>query len=188
VSLRATTSQTVGPFFALGLAWLNRSQLAGSGVSGERVTLAGRVLDGDGAPVPDAVIEIWQANAHGKYAHPEDLQDKPLEPGFSGYGRTPTDAEGRFRFETVKPGSVPGPEGEPQAPHIAVSVFTRGLLLRLTTRIYFPDEPGNTRDFVLGLVEPERRDTLIAQRTAEPGRLEWNIVLQGPGETVFFDC
>ena len=98
MSLRATTSQTVGPFFAIGLDRLNRDELAGPGVSGERVTIAGRVLDGDGAPVPDALIEVWQANAHGKYAHPEDVQDKPLEPGFSGYGRIPTDAEGRFRF------------------------------------------------------------------------------------------
>jgi protocatechuate 3,4-dioxygenase alpha subunit len=188
VTLQATTSQTVGPFFALGLAWLNRDALAAPGVSGERVTIAGRVLDGDAAPVPDALIEIWQANAHGKYAHPEDAQDKPLEPGFSGYGRVPTDAEGRFRFTSIKPGPVPGPDGRPQAPHVAVSVFSRGLLLRLVTRIYFPDEPTNAGDFVLHLVEPERRETLIAKRRGGPGSFEWNIVLQGPGETVFFDC
>ena len=113
-SLHATTSQTVGPFFALGLEWLNSDELAAAGVSGERVTIEGRVLDGDGAPVPDALLEVWQANAHGKYAHPEDVQDKPLEPGFSGYGRIPTDAEGRFRFTSVKPGPVPGPGGGPR--------------------------------------------------------------------------
>jgi len=187
VSLRATTSQTVGPFFALGLAWLNRDALAPPGVSGERVTVEGRVLDGDAAPVPDALIELWQANAHGRYAHPEDAQDKPLEPAFSGYGRIPTDADGRFRFTSVKPGAVPGPGGRPQAPHVAVSVFTRGLLRRLVTRIYFPDEPANAQDFVLGLVEPERRPTLIAKPTGRPGSFEWNVVLQGRGETVFFD-
>jgi protocatechuate 3,4-dioxygenase alpha subunit len=188
VRLRATTSQTVGPFFALGLAWLNRDELAGPGVSGERVTITGRVLDGDGVPVPDALIEIWQANAHGRYAHAEDVQGKPLEPGFSGFGRIPTNAEGRFRFTSIKPGPVPGPDERPLAPHVVVSVFTRGLLLRLVTRIYFPDEPANAHDFALSLVEPERRPTLIAKRTKEPGTFEWNVVLQGPGETVFFDC
>ena len=188
MSLRATTSQTVGPFFALGLEWLNKAELAAPGVSGERVTIGGRVLDGDGAPVPDALLEIWQANAHGKYAHPDDLQDKPLEPGFSGYGRIPTDTDGRFRFSSVKPGAVPGPDGELQAPHVLVSVFTRGLLVRLVTRIYFPDEPQNAHDFALNLVEPERRATLIARPAGQPGSLEWNVVLQGPGETVFFDC
>ena len=188
MSLHATTSQTVGPFFALGLGWLNRDELAAPGVSGERVTIAGRVLDGDGAPVPDALIEVWQANAHGKYAHPDDAQDKPVEPGFSGYGRIPTDAEGRFRFTSVKPGPAPGPGERPQAPHVVVSVFTRGLLVRLVTRIYFPDEPANAHDFALNLVEPERRGTLIAKRKGQSGSLEWDVVLQGPGETVFFDC
>lgn len=153
------------------------------------MTIEGRVLDGDSKPVPDALIEIWQANAHGKYAHPEDDQDKPLEAGFTGYGRIPTDDNGKFRFTTIKPGQVPGPDGKPQAPHIAVSVLARGLLRRLVTRIYFPDGPANTSDFVLNLVEPGRRDTLIAKQIAgQPGTLEWNVILQGPGETVFFDC
>jgi protocatechuate 3,4-dioxygenase, alpha subunit len=187
VSLPATTSQTVGPFFSIGLSWLERHDLAPEGVSGERVVIEGRVLDGDGQPVPDALIEIWQANAHGRYAHPEDTQAGPLEPAFRGYGRVSTDALGRFRFRTVKPGPVPGPKGRPQAPHLAVSVFMRGLLRRLVTRVYFPDEPANADDFVLGLVEPARRATLVARR-AGSDRLEWNVVLQGADETVFFDC
>jgi len=190
MSLQATTSQTVGPYFKIGFQWLNLDNLVGEGVSGERVTIQGRVFDGDGVPVPDAILEIWQANAHGKYAHPEDTQDKPLEPGFKGYGRVPVSAEGLFRFTTIKPGPVPGPDGNEneQAPHLLVSVFMRGVLRRLVTRIYFPDEPRNSADFILNLVEPARRSTLIAKKTAGgPGPLEWNVVLQGSAETVFFD-
>ena len=108
MSLQATTSQTVGPFFRIGFEWLYRDNLVGEGASGERVTIQGRVFDGDGVPVPDAILEIWQANAHGKYDHPEDTQDKPLESGFKGYGRVPVTAEGMFRFATIKPGPVPG--------------------------------------------------------------------------------
>ena len=188
MSLQATTWQTVGPYFRIGLQWLNKDNLVGEGVSGERVSIQGRVLDGDGVPVPDAMLEIWQANAHGKYAHPEDTQSKLLEPGFTGYGRIPTDADGMFRFSTIKPGSVPGPDGKDQAPHILVSVFMRGLLIRLITRIYFPDEPRNARDYVLNLVEPSRRSTLIAKRiSGRPGVLEWDVALQGASETVFFE-
>ncbi len=188
MSLQATTSQTVGPYFKIGLQWLNRDNLVGEGVSGERVTIQGRVFDGDGTPVPDAILEIWQANAHGKYGHPEDTQNKPLEPGFKGYGRVPVSAEGVFRFATIKPGPVPDPNGEEQAPHLVVSVFMRGVLRRLVTRIYFPDEPRNAADLILNLVEPARRPTLVAKKTAGgPGTLEWNVVLQGPNETVFFD-
>ena len=162
-------------------------------LSGERVRIEGRVLDGDGVPVPDAFLEIWQANAHGKYAHPEDSQPKPIDPKFTGYGRIPTNREGIFRFTTIKPGSVPGPDGNsneqaPQAPHLLVSVFMRGLLRRLVTRVYFPDEPLNAADYILSRVEPERRSTLIAKRiTGHPGALEWNVTLQGSNETVFFD-
>ena len=188
MSLQATTSQTVGPYFKIGLQWLNRDNLAGEGVSGERVTIQGRVIDGDGVPVPDAVLEIWQANAHGKYAHPEDTQNKPLEPGFKGYGRVPATAAGVFRFATIKPGPVPGPNGKEQAPHLVISVFMRGLLRQLVTRMYFPDDPRNANDPILNLVEPARRSTLIAKKaSASPGTLEWNVVLQGPDETVFFD-
>jgi protocatechuate 3,4-dioxygenase alpha subunit len=188
MSLQATTSQTVGPYFKIGLQWLNRDNLAGEGVSGERVTIQGRVLDGDGVSVPDAILEIWQANAHGKYAHPEDTQDKPLEPAFKGYGRIPADKQGAFRFATIKPGPVPGPNRKEQAPHLVISVFMRGLLKRLVTRMYFPDDARNASDPILNLVDPARRSTLIAKKAAGgPGTLEWNVVLQGPDETVFFD-
>ena len=188
MSLQATTWQTVGPFFRIGFSWLYRDNLAGPGVSGERVEIAGRILDGDGKPVPDGIVEIWQANSQGKYAHLDDPQEKPAEAGFTGYGRVPTDDAGRFRFTTIKPGRVSGPDGKLQAPHLAVSVFTRGLLRRLITRIYFPDEPSNAEDFALNLVEVGRRETLIAKEiNGRAGALEWNVVLQGPGETVFFD-
>jgi protocatechuate 3,4-dioxygenase, alpha subunit len=188
MSLQATTSQTVGPYFSIGLTRLTKDNLAGPGVSGERITISGRVLDGDGVSVPDAVLEIWQANSHGRYAHPEDTQNKTMEAAFQGYGRIPTDANGAFRFQTIKPGSVAGPDDKPQAPHMVVSVFARGLLRRLVTRIYFPDESTNAGDFVLNLVEPARRGTLVAHKLAREERnFEWNVILQGANETVFFD-
>lgn len=189
MTLQATTSQTVGPFFEIGLSRLYANDLTGPGVSGERVEIEGKVFDGDGQSVPDAMIEIWQANAHGKYDHPEDHQDKPPESAFKGYGRTSTQPDGSFRFKTIKPGRVPGPDGKLQAPHIDVSVFTRGLLRRLVTRIYFPDDAGNAEDAVLNLVEPARRHTLIAKTLPNrQGAVEWNVRLQGTDETVFFDC
>lgn len=188
MSLQATTSQTVGPYFSIGLTRLKKDNLAGPDVSGKRLTISGRVLAGDGAGVPDAMLEIWQANSHGKYAHPEDTQNKKLEAAFQGYGRIPTDANGAFRFQTIKPGCVAGPDDKPQAPHILVSVFMRGLLRRLVTRIYFPGESGNADDLVLNLVEPARRATLVARKLAgQEGNLEWNVILQGDKETVFFD-
>jgi len=188
MSLQATTSQTVGPYFKIGLQWLNCDSLAGEGISGERVTIQGCVLDGDGLGVPDAVVEVWQANAHGKYAHPEDTQDKPLQAGFRGYGRIPTNQHGVFRFATIKPGPVPGPNGKDQAPHLVISVFMRGLLKRLVTRMYFPNDPRNAEDLILNLVEADRRPTLIAKPAAGgSSALDWNVVLQGEDETVFFD-
>jgi protocatechuate 3,4-dioxygenase, alpha subunit len=188
MSLQATTWQTVGPFFRIGFSWLYRENLAGPGVSGEQVEIVGRILDGAGKPVPDGIVEIWQANSQGKYAHPDDPQEKQSESGFTGFGRVPTDDAGKFHFTTIKPGRVPGPNGKLQAPHLAVSVFTRGLLRRLITRIYFPDEPSNAEDFALHLVEAGRRGTLIAKKMdGRSGILEWNVILQGHGETVFFD-
>jgi protocatechuate 3,4-dioxygenase, alpha subunit len=188
VGLTPTGSQTVGPFFGLGLDWPGGAALAGAQTPGERIAIEGRVLDGDGAPVPDAMIEIWQANHEGRYAHPEDRQNKPLDPAFTGFGRTGTDAAGRFGFRTIRPGAVPAPAGGLQAPHIVVGVFARGLLKRLVTRIYFADDPANLDDPVLALVPAERRATLVAQPVpGTAGHYRWNIVLQGEGETVFFD-
>lgn len=186
MSFLAHASQTVGPYFRIGLEWGFRDEIAGPGAEGERVTVEGRVLDGDGKPVNDACIEIWQADAHGKFPHADDAQGKPPAPGFRGFGRVPTDDDGRFRFTTIKPGCVPGPGGVDQAPHLTVSVFARGVLKRLATRMYFPDEPKNAADPVLNLVEAERRATLVARRRAN-GVLEWNVVIQGADETVFFD-
>ena len=185
MSLHATGSQTVGPYLHIGLNWLTTRDVAGRGVKGVRLSVAGRLLDGDGAGVSDGLIEIWQANAEGKYAHPEDRQQKALERGWRGFGRIPTDAKGAFRFSTVKPGRVPGPDGKLQAPHLVVAVFMRGLLKHLATRIYFPGEPANAEDPVLRLVPAARRATLIPKKNGKT--LEWNIVLQGKGETVFFD-
>jgi protocatechuate 3,4-dioxygenase alpha subunit len=182
-----TASQTVGPYFHIGLAWLTIDRVAAPDCPGQHVQIEGRVLDGDARPVDDGIIEIWQANAQGKYAHTEDTSETPLTPGFRGFGRVPTDREGRFRFFTIKPGPIADSYGELQAPHLLVSVFMRGLLKRVVTRVYFPDEPRNADDRVLRMVPAQRRATLVArQKTSDV--LEWDIVLQGPGETVFFDC
>ncbi len=186
--MQATPSQTVGPFFALGMNRMLVADLAGPGVEGKKITIRGRVLDADGRPVPDAVIETWQANAHGKYAHSEDVQAKPLQPGFTGFGRVATDDEGAFALTTIMPGRVPGRGNSLQAPHIAVSVFMRGLLRQYVSRIYFEGEPGNADDPVLQLVEPERRHTLIARRVPQrDGEFEWDVRCSGENETVFFE-
>jgi protocatechuate 3,4-dioxygenase alpha subunit len=183
--LHPTASQTIGPFLRIGLTPLFITEIAGPDVPGERVTLRGRVFDGDGKPINDALIEVWQANAAGRYAHPDDTQEKPLTPGFQGFGRSPTDDDGVFHFTTIKPGAVAGQDGQQQAPHLAVTVFMRGLLRQLVTRMYFPGDPANEADPVLRLIPEERRATLVAQPTAD-GTLEWDIHLQGPDETVFF--
>jgi protocatechuate 3,4-dioxygenase, alpha subunit len=186
LSLFATGNQTVGPFLHIGMAWLVTRDIAGRGVKGERVSVEGRLLDGDGVGVADGLIEIWQANAHGKYAHPEDQQKKPLERRFRGFGRIPTDPDGGFRFTTIKPGAVPGPAGKAQAPHLVVAVFMRGMLKHLATRMYFPGDPANGADPILQIVPAARRATLIAQKKGKRA-LHWDINLQGRAETVFFD-
>lgn len=187
MSLPATASQTVGPFFHIGLEKLSIADLAKAAASGEKVSIQGRVLDGDGKPVNDALIEIWQADAQGKYAPADDVPDKPLVTGFKGFGRVATGDNGEFRFVTIKPGRVPGQRGALQAPHLVVAVFMRGLLKHLVTRMYFPGEAGNDEDVVLALVPKERRATLVAKPVGD-GALEWNVILQGQDETVFFDC
>jgi protocatechuate 3,4-dioxygenase alpha subunit len=190
MSTRLTPSQTVGPFFAPALVRDGGERLLRDGTRGERIIIEGRVLDGDGDPVPDAMIEIWQANAEGRYDHREDTQEKLLDPDFHGFGRAGTNPLGEFRFYTIKPGAVAGERGAPQAPHINVCVFARGLLHHLMTRIYFPEESvANAADPVLNLVDPKRRATLVARDRGAPGARTvcFDIVLQGDNETVFFD-
>src|SRR5271156_5756419 len=184
--LLQTPSQTFGPFFKPALIRSGQESLVTASTRGERVAIEGRVLDGDAAAVSDAMIELWQANADGCYDHPEELQERVHDPDFHGFGRVATDERGRFRFLTIKPGPVAGPGHTLQAPHINVSIFARGLLKRLVTRIYFPDEPLNASDAVLNAIAPARRSTLIAQ-IEQPGVLRFDIVLQGEHETVFFD-
>jgi protocatechuate 3,4-dioxygenase alpha subunit len=189
-----TPSQTVGPFYAYGLTpngqydWVDTftSNLLTPDVSGDRIRIVGQVFDGDGATVRDAVLEIWQADAQGRFADPQDKRALPNS-AFKGFGRSGTDAEGRFSFETIKPGIVPDPDGKPQAPHIVLAVYARGLLLHLYTRIYFDDEAAkNATDPVLALVPQDRRSTLIAKREPD-GLYRFEVRLQGDNETVFFD-
>jgi protocatechuate 3,4-dioxygenase alpha subunit len=186
--LEPTPSQTVGPFFHDALLDRDRSELV-SPNHPAAVRIEGTVFDGAGDPVSDAMVEIWQANGAGRYNDPEDgREDLPLDPEtFSGFGRSGTDAGGRFSFVTVKPGPVPGPSGKMQAPHIMVSIFARGLLKRVVTRIYFPDEEeANAVDPVLSSIEdPGLRDTLIARD--ERGVLRFDIHLQGDDQTAFFE-
>ncbi len=187
-----TPSQTVGPFFAYALTPGGRyafEVLAGDdltvpGVAGEAVQVSGRVLDGEGKPVADAFLEIWQADGAGRYPDGSG----PGNTGFRGFGRAETRDEGRFAFRTVKPGPVAGPDGSAQAPHICIGLFARGVLRRLYTRIYFPeDAQAHGKDPVLALVPADRRGTLIA-RTAGPGAYTFDIVLNGADETVFFEA
>ena len=189
MSLPPTASQTVGPFLHIGLDWLVTDNLVGPGVTGDKVVIEGRIVDADGNGVDDALVEIWQANAHGRYAHPADTQDKPLEEGFKGFGRVATDDDGGFRFTTIKPGRVPAATGGLQAPHLNVTILMRGMLKQLVTRVYFPDDPANPEDAVLSSVPAARRATLVASPIAgRAGALRWDVILQGAGETVFFDC
>lgn len=188
MTLQATTWQTVGPFFHVGMQYLDASDFAPSGTAGERVAIEGQVLDGNGRPVPDAVIEIWQADAGGEYAGATNTPAHIGSSGFTGFGRISTDEEGRFHFTTIRPGRVQGPDGTMQSAHLAVRVMTRGLLNGLVTRLYFPSE-NLASDPVLQLVPEERRATLIgAAMDGRDGTFLWNIELQGERETVFFDC
>ena len=190
-TLLLTSSQTVGPFFSPCLLREGacRNILTLPETVGERIRIEGRVFDGDRAPVPDAMVETWQANAHGRYNHAADHGPAPLDPTFIGFGRSGTGDDGSYWFETVKPGPVPFDAERLQAPHICITVFARGLLNHLVTRLYFADEPTNAGDPFLQRVPNERRATLLARR--EPGSApvtyHFDIVLQGAGETVFFN-
>ena len=180
----ASSSQTVGPFFHVGPAATDAlGQMASASTPGERITLAIRVLDGDGTPVPDAMLEVHQADADGQYAAAIDSNTAP--PDFTGFGRLGTDADGWCRYETIKPGSVAGPDGMRQAPHVNLCLFARGLLRHLYTRVYFAGDALDA-DPLLALVPVERRPTLVADFMA-PATWQIAIRLQGPGETVFFD-
>jgi protocatechuate 3,4-dioxygenase alpha subunit len=181
-----TPSQTIGPYFHHALAFERSDRLAAAGAQGRRIAVQGALRDGRGEPVAEGLIEIWQANAWGRYRHPDDAQDKPIDPAFDGFGRVQTEEDGSFSFETVKPGCVPGPGGAPQAPHLVLAVHARGLLQPLITRAYFEDEAGNAADPILALVPAARRPTLIARRIGED-RYRFDLFLQGPEETVFFD-
>jgi len=189
-----TPSQTVGPFFKYGLtpggqyAWNDAftGDMITPDATGERIRVEGRVFDGDGQPVPDCMLEVWQADAQGRFADPQDKRALP-NTKFRGFGRSGTDANGAYAFDTIKPGVVPDPDGKPQAPHLLLAVFARGMLRHLYTRIYFSDEKGNARDPVLAQVPADRRATLIAQRKAAGAVYTLDLRLQGGAETVFFD-
>jgi protocatechuate 3,4-dioxygenase alpha subunit len=199
-----TPSQTVGPYFAYGLAPHSRcdwkpnanydsketvgADLVTPDASGTKVRIEGRVLDGDGMPINDAMLEIWQADAQGRYAHPRDSRAR-TNAMFKGFGRSATDKDGAYSFDTVKPGAVAGPDGKPQAPHIVFCIYSRGMLRQVYTRLYFSDEAANDADPILTLVPADRRGTLIAHKETR-GELpvyRFDIRVQGENETVFFD-
>jgi protocatechuate 3,4-dioxygenase, alpha subunit len=183
VSLGLTPSQTIGPFFAVGLPWADGPDVVPAGTPGA-IRLVGRVTDGTGDPVPDALVETWQADGQGRFAHPDDPRG-PVGAGFRGFGRCPTDAEGRWEIRTVKPGPLAVPGGGLEAPHLDVSLFARGLLNRLVTRVYFPDEAGaNAADPLLASIpDPAAGARLVAR--AEGDVLHFDIRLQGDQETPF---
>ncbi|WP_447007545.1 protocatechuate 3,4-dioxygenase subunit alpha [Saccharothrix isguenensis] len=188
-TLQTTPSQTVGPFFSFGLVWEDGPYVVPEGTPGA-FRVGGTVFDGAGLPVPDAVIETWQADPDGRFDHPDDPRGPVRWKDFRGFGRCATDPEGRYSLLTVKPGPLPVPGGGVEAPHLNVSVFCRGMLVRLVTRIYFPDEEANTSDPVLTSIDPARRATLIAESTppeTTPPGYRFDIHLQGEHETVFFD-
>lgn len=200
--LKETASQTAGPYVHIGLApkqagfdiFENNfgNVLVGPRTKGERIRIEGRVIDGSGTPLRDVLIEIWQANAAGKYNHRADRQNKPVDKTFRGWGRGCSDFKtGVWAFDTIKPGSVLGRNNRPMAPHISFWIVARGINVGLSTRMYFSDEQAaNAKDPVLNLIEWEvRRKTLIAAREQRKGQVvyRFDINIQGPDETVFFD-
>ncbi len=192
---KRTPSQTVGPYLHLGLTQgrfgapeIFDPAVTDAGAPGAFIRIEGRVLDGEGNVLPDALIETWQADGEGRYPHPADGRP-PASNSFRGFGRCPTAKDGTFHIATIKPGRVPGPNGTTQAPHINVSVLARGVVKRLFTRIYFAGDAANASDPILALVPADRRDTLLAKPDAKtPNVFRFDIRLQGAGETVFFDA
>ena len=190
--LRQTPSQTVGPFFGVGLTRASQSQsvMVNELTEGQRIRIEGTVFDGAGAPIEDALVEVWQANAHGRYRHELDAGPAPIDPNFSGFGRCATDANGVFHFETVKPGAIHGGDGRVHAPHLNVTVFARGMLVHAFTRMYFDGDKLDA-DPALARVDRDRRGTLVGGRVRQDDGLpvyRWDIHLQGDRETVFFDA
>ncbi len=201
VTLKESPSQTAGPYVHIGLT-PNFAEITGvfdkdlgsemltPDTKGERIIVAGRIIDGAGSPCGDAVVEVWQADAEGAFAAPHGPSSNAA-PSFTGWGRTPTNPDGAFRFETIKPGRIPAPDGKLMAPHVTLWIVARGVNIGLHTRLYFEDESeANTGDFVLNRVmDPRRRQTLIAKRSDTNGTPTYtlDIHLQGDKETVFFD-
>jgi protocatechuate 3,4-dioxygenase alpha subunit len=191
--LPITPSQTVGPFFALGLPWPDGPYVVPEGTPGA-ITITGRVTDGHGDPVPDALVETWQAAPDGGFGHPDDPRPAyRAGPAWRGFGRCPTDADGRYHVHTLRPPPLPTGDGRTEAPHIDVSVFARGLLDRVVTRLYFPDEEAaNTADPVLCSIAARLREASLIAKPEPAGVYRFDIRLQGEGEqgdgeTVFFD-
>jgi protocatechuate 3,4-dioxygenase alpha subunit len=183
--LGTTPSQTIGPYLALVLPWEDGPDVVSAGAA-DTVTITGRMFDGAGEPVPDGLVETWQADPEGRFDHADDPRGAQRYPGFRGFGRCPTDDAGNFLIHTLKPGTLPADGGETEAPHLDVSVFARGLLNRVVTRIYFPDEAGaNAADPLLRELPAEDARALVAVPEAD-GRLRFDIHLQGPHETPFF--
>jgi len=183
----ATASQTVGPYFRIGLSYLDSSALCTEAAPGRHITLSGQIFDANGAPVPDAQLELWQADDQGRFAGYDPAESGVVSEGFAGFARVAVDERGAFKFHTVYPGSVATLDGTAQAPHIVVMLSMRGILKHLYTRIYFAEDPRNTEDLVLSSVPAERRKTLFAQLIPESAHeYLWNIRLQGADETVFF--
>jgi protocatechuate 3,4-dioxygenase, alpha subunit len=187
-----TPSQTVGPFLAIGLPWPDGPFVVPPGTPGT-IVISGQVFDGDGTPVPDALVETWQADPDSRFDHPDDPRGAaaPVVAGFRGFGRSATDPDGNYQITTLRPGSLPSPDGKIEAPHLDVSVFARGLLDRVVTRIYFPDDAdANAADPVLAAIsDPARRATLIAvaRQDRPDSEFRFDVWLQGDRETVFFD-
>jgi protocatechuate 3,4-dioxygenase alpha subunit len=189
--LGLTPAQTAGPYLLIGLSW-DGGEFAAPADTPGAVEISGMLYDGAGVPVPDGLIETWQAGPDGRFHHPDDPRGVvPPVSGVTGFGRSPTADGGRYRIITVRPGALPGPGGTTQAPHLDVSVFARGMLHRVVTRLYFPEDAGlagpggHAADPVLATVPAGRRSTLIARKTE--GGYAFDIRIQGEGETVFFD-
>jgi protocatechuate 3,4-dioxygenase alpha subunit len=182
--LGCTPSQTVGPFLSIVLPWPDGPDIVAAGTP-DAVVLHGRLLDGAGQPVPDGLIEVWQADPDGRFDHPDDPRGARASAGFRGFGRSATDADGRYWFRTVKPGPLPTEDGRAEAPHLDVTILARGLLHRLVTRVYFPDEAAaNAADPVLADLSADDQARLVAD--ADDGALRFDIRLRGPDETPFF--